>query len=316
MLSAGWGRVDLAFPDGLGLFGFGPRGGRGVAVPAGAAEHDTLQARALWLEQGAERALVVSLDLASGSRLVQRGIADALALPRDRVIVIGTHTHAGPGHFLGNLYDTFAHHPRGTRPEVVALIVAAGVAAARQARDAAVPCRVGVARRTLWGAGRNRSFRAFLANFDDPRTPWSSDLAAGAPSHLAPEERAVDPRLTALVFVRASDGRPVGTWATWCCHPATLPRHPLRSYHRDWPGVAVDVMDRRWGTSMIHQGANGDVTSIPVGRITIERPMARVRALGQRIAHAWNAAAREAAERATDVELEVRSTTLVPPIRG
>jgi neutral ceramidase len=321
MLKAGMGRAALRFPDGLGLFGFGPGGGRGVAVPPGADDRDQLEARALWMEQDGAPALVVSLDLVSGSRLVHAGLARALrargvAIDDARVLVVGTHTHSGPGHFLGNLYDTFAHHPRGTRADVIATIVEAAVGAATQARDRAIACRVGVARRTLWRAGRNRSLRAFLANGDDPSAAWDDELVAGAPPRLTPEERAIDPRLTAIVFIDAERGAPVGTWATWCCHAATLPRRPLRPYHRDWPGVAVDRMDARWGTAMVHQGANGDVTSIPSGKATIERPLARVRALGLRVARAWRAAAEEAARRAVEVDLEIRHATLVPREAG
>ena len=48
----GTGVEALSFADGHGLFGFGPRGGQGINVPAGSEDHDTLHARALYLEDG------------------------------------------------------------------------------------------------------------------------------------------------------------------------------------------------------------------------------------------------------------------------
>jgi neutral ceramidase len=326
MIRVGTGRDDLSFPDGLGLFGFGPGGGRGFAVPAGSDDADTLQARALYIERGPERLLVVSFDLGSGSRVVHRALLDALArdgvqLAPGQLMVVGTHTHSAPGHYHETLYGVLGQWPLFYRADVVAELVRKGLSAARQALRDSTPCRVGVAHEVLWGAARNRSLRPFLENFGGDPTPWSDELkdelGVSAPPGATPEERAVDPRLTVVAFVGAND-EPLATWATWCCHPATFRRAAQRRYHRDWPGVAVDAVEKRGVApfAMVHMGANGDATPLPSGAPRQADEIGRVRELGEKVAAAWQRGFDAAASRAADAPFEVRFRSFVPRDEG
>lgn len=312
---------DLRFEDGHGLFGFGPRGGAGVRVPRGSDDHDVLQARALFVRDGGgAKLLVVGLDLASGSRIVHRALVEALAkhgrpLLRGEVCVVGTHTHSGPGHYFGNLYDVFGQRPASYRREVATEIVRRALAASVRAMSEPRECEVGVAEKVLWGAGRNRSLGAFLANFDGDPGRWSETMGPrySPPIHLSPEERSVDPRLRVIAFVGAGDRRVLATWATWCCHAACFGPAPLRAYHRDWPGVAVDHVEREARAAsfaFIHQGANGDVTALPSGARRVARPVERIRAIGEAVGAAWVEAVGDAARAAVSGRLEVGYRTM------
>ncbi|MBS2014286.1 MAG: neutral/alkaline non-lysosomal ceramidase N-terminal domain-containing protein [Deltaproteobacteria bacterium] len=328
MMRVGTGIESLLLDDGHGLFGFGPNGGIGINVPPGSEEHDTLKVRALYMEHGAQRLLVIGLDLASGSRVVHQALLEGLAkrghaFAPCELLVVGTHTHAAPGHVFGNLYDVFGQRPAGYREVVAAEIVRRGLFAAQQALAAPVECSFATVRRKLWGAGRNRSMRAFLANFEGELGRWHEALGLTPPAELAPEDQAVDPHLDVVAFVARDGGRPLATWATWCCHPASIPSASVRAYHRDWPGVAVDHLEQgRAGVpfAMMHQASNGDVTAIPSGALRITTPMARVRELGLRVGAAWADALEEACDRARAKPVappfEVGATVLDPERAG
>lgn len=91
---AGYAAADITPPVGAALDGFIARLSPSSGVDA------PLCARALWLEDGHTRALLVALDLlgltpVDADRLV-RSLADRLSLPEDNVILACTHTHSGP----------------------------------------------------------------------------------------------------------------------------------------------------------------------------------------------------------------------------
>lgn len=313
----GTGRAALDFPDGLGLFGFGPGGGRGSSAPTADVTHDTLYAKALYLERGDQRLLLISLDLAAGSRTIQDGVVEGLAKDGHRfrkgeVLVIGTHTHSGPGEYFDSIYDIFGGPPTFQAARTTAEIIAKSLVAARAALAERTPCRVGFATRTLWRAGRNRSLRPFLANFEGDPTRWPVEAGLTPPDEMTPEEIAVDPRLRVIAFVDP-EGRPLATWGSWCCHPATIHRASMRPYHRDWPGIAVDRMERGGVPfAMMHQAANGDVTGLPSGERRVPHAGARMNELADAVTTAWEDGWAEAAKNATDAELEVGFRWFVP----
>lgn len=320
-MKVGTGRATLSLPEGLGLFGFGPAGGRGYEAVPSAPEYDRLQVRALWLEDGPRRLLSVTFDLTAGSRVVEaalraRLMADGIALSAGELCVQGTHTHAGPGGHLGNFYDQVGVWPLGFRPDLVRELVARGAEAARQAHAERVECLVSHATPRLWGVGRNRSLGAFLRNFEGDPTCWEAAFGESIPQELTPEERAVDPRLTVLTFVERATRRVRASWASFCCHPATTPRAPRRAYHRDWVGVAVDAMEAEIPFAVVHQRANGDVTPLRSGAVRQEDPLGRIREIGRAVANAWREAVREAPDVAEDADLDVGFRRFVPKAAG
>ncbi len=93
-MKAGFGKADITPAPGCVLNGFIARPGPSLGV-------DTpLSARAVCLEQGRRRAVIVGLDLlgvapATADRLTA-GIGSATGIPESNVIISCTHTHSGP----------------------------------------------------------------------------------------------------------------------------------------------------------------------------------------------------------------------------
>lgn len=296
-MKVGVGRANLAFPDDLVLFGFGPKGGHGYNAD------DVLQVRALWIESGAERLLLLSYDMVSGSQVVEELLLAALQLEKHQLLMVGTHTHSAPGRYFGNIYD-LAQWPAGLDTTVVDELVRKGVVAARAALSSVRSATVSVAQRVLWQAGRNRSYAPFSNNFEHGVAGWpaelKNELGIEMPAGLPVEEQAVDPRMTVLTF-RDETGKAFATWASWCCHPATSRPGERRPYHRDWPGMAVDAMENATGVELaiVHQRANGDVTSLPVGAAAQEDPPGRMRTIAERVVEQWASAVREPAKGST-----------------
>src|SRR5256885_17045452 len=97
-LRAGFGRVDITPPPGVGLAGNGPEGRRAAGYRV------RLYARALLLEdRTGERVAFVVADLAQVTpnlhRLTALHIRDSTGIGADRLVIAATHVHAGPGHF-------------------------------------------------------------------------------------------------------------------------------------------------------------------------------------------------------------------------
>ena len=93
-MRAGWGREELTPPLGVELAGYGYYLGR-----CAESVRDPLYARALMLEDGGTRALVISCDLLGLSRAVCEDVfahAENAGIPRERVLIVSIHTHTGP----------------------------------------------------------------------------------------------------------------------------------------------------------------------------------------------------------------------------
>lgn len=297
-MKVGVGKANLEFKDDLVLFGYGPKGGRGYNGKG--EEKDTLQVRALWIESDKEKLLLLSYDMVSGSQVVEELLLEALKLEKHQLLMVGTHTHSAPGRYFGNIYD-LAQWPAGLDMTVVKELVDKGVLATQGALETARDATVSVAQRVLWQAGRNRSYAPFLSNFERGVAGWPeelwNDLGIEMPTGLPVEEQAVDPRMTVLTF-RDEKGKAFASWASWCCHPATSRPGERRPYHRDWPGMAVDGVENQAGLELaiIHQRANGDVTSLPVGAAEQADPLGRMKEIAEKVVEAWAGAVAQPAE--------------------
>ena len=93
-MRAGFGIIEITPPMGVELAGYGYYLGRKCD-----SIRDPLYMRAVWLEQGNSRQLIISCDLLG----ISQGIADRLiqeagilGVPRDRVMIVSIHTHTGP----------------------------------------------------------------------------------------------------------------------------------------------------------------------------------------------------------------------------
>lgn len=133
-MKAGFGKADITPAVGGVLNGFIARSGPSLGV-------DTpLSARAVCLEQGGRRALIVGLDLlgvtpATADRLTA-GIGAATGVPEESVLISCTHTHSGP--LAAPLRGL-----GGADAAYLELLEARVLAAARQAGETLAPVEAG-----------------------------------------------------------------------------------------------------------------------------------------------------------------------------
>src|SRR5215467_4418915 len=99
-LLAGAAEVDITPPPGM------PKAGYSANAHDGTGFRSRLRARVLHLRSGEASVALVQCDLLGGSavlqHLVARAVAETTDVPLAGVFIGATHTHAGPGQFLGS----------------------------------------------------------------------------------------------------------------------------------------------------------------------------------------------------------------------
>src|SRR5437899_977057 len=215
-LRAGFARVDITPPPGVGLAGNGPEGAaaRGYRL--------RLYARVLVLADGeGNRLALVVADFPLGSALLHRRVAALTArtdgIGADRLVIAATHTHAGPGHF----FEAAAYNDQGSSvvgfdPVMVDSLTSRIARAIHAAVADLRPSRVAWGSRAVWGATRIRSLPAMLRNIPLPSAP------ADAPTGLPQEYRLVDPELAMLRVDQRDPAsgvfRPAGAFSIFAMH--------------------------------------------------------------------------------------------------
>ncbi|MBI2710575.1 MAG: neutral/alkaline non-lysosomal ceramidase N-terminal domain-containing protein [Actinobacteria bacterium] len=162
-LLAGAAEVDITPPPGL------PKAGYSRNAHDGTGFRSRLRARVMHLRSGHGSLALVQCDLLGGSavvhRLVARAVAERTDVPLAGLMMGATHTHAGPGQFLGtDFYNRFASNRAGFDPawtQVLAERIAGAVERAVAERG---PARLAVGRTDVWGLTRNRSLRPHVRN--------------------------------------------------------------------------------------------------------------------------------------------------------
>ncbi|HET6922773.1 MAG TPA: neutral/alkaline non-lysosomal ceramidase N-terminal domain-containing protein [Anaeromyxobacteraceae bacterium] len=243
-LQAGAAEVRLDLPAGVPLGGF-PRlrwASEGV--------RDPVAARALVLaEPGCAVALVsVEILLVPGelSRAAAELARERAGIPLDEVVVVATHTHAGPGGYWRSVPgERFATGPYDAGLfRRLAERIAEAVARASASRQ---PASLLVSRADLPALARNR---------DGER---------------------VDGRLLAL-RAAAAGGRTIGEVLVFPAH-STILGSANRLVSGDWPGA---LSRSRPGVALVMQGAVGD-QSVRLSQGAAADPEAYARALGERV---------------------------------
>ena len=239
-LQAGFGRVDITPPTGVGLTGNGPEGNRAAGYRM------RLYARALVLEQATgDRVALVVADLPHISLLLQRRVAAEtrnLGIGVDRFLLSATHTHASVGHF----YEASAYNDHGSIvPGFDAEILdSLSIRIARAIRYAVIdlgPARAAWGALPVWGQTRIRSLPAMMRNIPRP------EPALTPPAGLPPEYALVDPMLTMLRVDRWDEGarafRPAGAWSVFAIHgTGNTPNNELLD--PDLPGLLAKSLER------------------------------------------------------------------------
>ncbi len=281
-------RVDITPHGKHAMAGYSWAGQVGRPAAASRPEHDRLWARALYLEDSetGEAALFCFVDLMSASlRLLQevRKRLDETDPDLGRSLILsGTHTHTAPGQFYGNrFYDLLAQKSLSGFDASWTSFAAERIAeACIEARRRARPGSLTVHQTMLWGQSRNRSHEAYLENPSDPEEPR-------APFDLPSDYQAIDPRLTVLE-ARAA-GKLVGIFSWFGCHATAL--GPMwKTFHRDWPGMAVASVEHTVGDEdcvvAMGAGAGGDVTPMDPKNADRAQGLALARRVGEAVGKA------------------------------
>lgn len=215
-LQAGMAVADITPPPGM------PKAGYSKNAHYGDSFRTRLKARVFYIAaQGSAPIVVVQTDLLAGSSPVRQqvlaNVATATGIAPENLIVTATHTHAGPGQFLGtNFYNRFASNAEGFEPDYYAFLVRQLTAAVQQAHAQRRPARLATGRIDVWGLTRNRSLAAHLEN---PKR-LVADEAAQNKFH------AINPALYLIrVDAQAADGQyyPLGAISNFSIHGTGIP---------------------------------------------------------------------------------------------
>ncbi|HYF51360.1 MAG TPA: neutral/alkaline non-lysosomal ceramidase N-terminal domain-containing protein [Planctomycetota bacterium] len=239
-MKIGFGRQDITPRVGVELCGFGPYLHRySIGV------RDRLWARAMAVEAGGQRVVLVSCDLPATSASLTARIRDIVSrgagLLGSALMVHSTHTHSGP-----NTMDLIGWgEPDEPYLELLPGRIAAACIAALKALQPAtlshaeVPCE---------GIGQNREFdRDGLPIEEVMRPGW----------------RPNKPELTDTtchVLKAEANGRVIGFVSYFGCHPVVCCQQ-TRYIHGDFCGVATNLVEQEYpgATGLFLQGAQGDV---------------------------------------------------------
>ncbi len=258
---------------------------------------DELSARALVLDDGKQRLVLLTADIAAFppalSDQIRADIAIRLGTVPHAVLLHATHTHNGPhlGTFraMGTVdapyVDVLARKLTGVARQAAANLQPAHLTYGESS------AQIGVNRRATDAQGR----AVMGANYSGPVVPNVQVLCVNG----------ADGRMFAMLFSHA-------------CHPTTLPREELR-FSADWPGAAAAALRDRFqreaadsgiaanAIPMFFQGCCGDID--PIRRGDREAMLAN----GAQIASAahtarWNAHGR------LDAFLDATETTVALPL--
>lgn len=241
----GFAKSDITPRVGVELCGFGPYLNRhSVGV------RDRLWSRAMAIEVGDRRAVIISNDLAGVSQDVTARVRERIqreaGLPPDAVMVHCTHTHSGPTTFALNGWGDVDAPYMEVLPGRLASAALQAVANLQEAtlHHAEVPCE---------GIGLNREY--------DRDAPPLEQV-------LREDWRPFRPELTDTtchVLSAWSDGRLLGFASYFGCHPVVCCA-ASRYIHGDFAGVATNLLEREHPGSvgLFLQGAQGDVNTCVV----------------------------------------------------
>jgi neutral ceramidase len=208
--------------------------------PSGKYAHERLFVRAIVLDNGVTRAVLIGADLSGlGEEVFQQAsaqIATEFSVPAEQILMSATHSHsaipAGPP-------------PPGpaVRPtQDVGATVRALMDAVRQATGRLQPAKVG------FGAGFSYLNVARDAVSDETHL-WTQAGNLDAPSD----------KTLAVVTITTSDGAPIAAYVNYAMHP--INGYLVGITSADFPGAACRYVEQAFGDTMVtiwSQGASGD----------------------------------------------------------
>jgi hypothetical protein len=227
VLRAGAARVDITPAAGTSL----PMSGYAGRTVGHSAVHDNLYTRAIYLDDGNSQAVIVTCDLIFMPEILWEPLTQKLigefGIPRERLLLAGTHTHGGPalaeGAYLSGLQDKI-------------------VEAVRQARSRLQPARMG------FGTGKasvNMNRRAPMA---------------GGGWWLGSNPEGPSDKTVAVVKFETGAGEPLALFINYAVHGTVMGQQNLE-ITGDLPGATSRVVERALGGDVVAawtSGAAGD----------------------------------------------------------
>ncbi len=238
-LKVGASTIDITPPAGIDLSGYIRRTGPSTGV------HDPLQANILWLDDGAECLLMISLDVLMMDEKycsnVKTAISGELNILPDNIIVAAIHTHSAPGmHFFRNGARRDLHW----ESDVFQSLLKGVVPAVQNAKKASMGFGLG---NTEIGVNRRQ------------------------------KKGPVDSRLP-IVYFCGEDGNPIAAIAVYGCHPVVL-NEQNRLISADYVGFFRKFLNEHFGSDfpvLFFTGAAGDVDPAERGNFSAAERCGRI----------------------------------------
>lgn len=207
-----------------------------------------LKARAFYLHAPGHTPLaLVQADLGTGSLPLHHRVAELVAahtdIPAHAVSLLVTHTHSGPGNYLGSdFYNVFGANRPGFDPQLFEFLATQLADAVIEAYQQRRPARVAVGQRDVYGLTRNRSLAAWAENFNIPADQQTEALAL----------QAVNPRLTMLRIDLQQPGgcyAPAGALSLFSIHGTAIPAFTAPVHGDVWSWLSRDLESRQQARS-------------------------------------------------------------------
>ena len=228
-MKAGFAEIVITPPDGKCLLaGYNLRPSTGV--------HDDLYASAVYFEDGATKALLISFDLLAMERdLIERlknSIQRALTIPLDHIFFTCTHTHEGPEVRERKSRDRWYGEDRPAYLDPYQAFLGERVAAvACEAAANAQDFQLTVNRAYV---DENMNRRFFLSNEQYLGVPGNKHLVPVTQEHA-------DKELGIIGFCPVDDAHPFGLIVNYTMHPLTA-GYTSSLISADVPGVVRDLI--------------------------------------------------------------------------
>ncbi|MCP4146762.1 MAG: hypothetical protein GY757_03335 [bacterium] len=269
---AGAFAVDITPPPGFPLFGHSWE-----AAKKATGYSMRLKSRAIVLQDSnGQRVALVQLDLGAASRLLHRKVARRLAplgFGPENLLMAASHTHAAQGGIFGSaFYNKVGSGRSGFYPQLVDWLVERIAYSVERAVSGMVDARIAAGSVLVKELSRNRSHRAWEANYEN---------TADAPyQYLIPEVFVL--RVDRLVNEATGESQPLAAWVVAPVH-ATADSHKCKVYHGDLFGAAARFLaadiQRECNTAKpfvtaVCAGPQGDVS--PVFGHRVDAPFQKV----------------------------------------
>ncbi|MCB1836117.1 MAG: neutral/alkaline non-lysosomal ceramidase N-terminal domain-containing protein [Alcanivoracaceae bacterium] len=206
--------------------------------------HTRLKARAFYIHAPGQTPLaLIQADLGTGSLPLHHRVAELVAastdVPSHALSLLVTHTHSGPGNYLGSdFYNVSGANRPGFDPQLFEFLAQQLADAVIEAYRQRRPAKVAVGQTDVWGLTRNRSLAAWAENFDIPEEQQTEALAL----------QAVNPRMTLLrIDLEQASGcyAPAGALTLFSIHGTAIPAFTSPVHGDVWSWLSRDLENRQ-----------------------------------------------------------------------